>query len=393
MSKNVRVAGVGMTTFYKPKISPQYNELGAQAVRSALSDAGIDYKQIEAAYVGYTLGDSGSGQRTLYDVGVTGIEITNVNNLCATGSTALMLARDKILGGLAECVLVLGFEQMPAGPMKLNFDDRTSAAGLQLEIMGKLQGVSQAPMSIQAFGGAALEFMNMHGVSKDTLAMIAVKARKHASLNPHAVFRDLLTVEEVLESKMYSDPLTKLQCSPPTCGAAAAVLCSEAYARRLGRKRGVTIIAQKMTSDAPGAFTDDSMVSLMGYGMAERAARAVYEKSSIGPEDIDVIELHDCYTSNELISYEALGLSREGEAEKMVLDGNNTYGGKYVVNPSGGLLAKGHPIGATGVAQCVELTWQLRGEAGERQVAGARTGLQHNIGPGAACVVTMYQSS
>jgi len=281
---------------------------------------------------------------------------------------------------------------MPAGPMKIQFDDRTSVAGLQLDVMKRLLDLTQAPLSIQAFGGAAREYMQKYGVSRETLAMITVKARKHASKNPYAVFRELVTVEEVLESKMFADPLTKLQCSPPTCGAAAVVLCSEDYARSLGQNKGVSLIAQKMTSDSPGAFTDESMISLMGYGMAKQAALSVYEQSSIGPEDVDVIELHDCYTSNELITYEALGLAGAGEAQKVVDDGDNTYGGKYVINPSGGLLAKGHPIGATGVAQCVELTWQLRGEAGERQVEGAQIGLQHNIGPGGACVVTMYQS-
>ncbi len=188
------------------------------------------------------------------------------------------------------------------------------------------------------------------------------------------------------------DPMTRLQCCPPTCGAAAGVLCSEGFARRHGLSTAVRITAQAMTTDRPDSFDSQDMRKLVGFEMSRSAAQQVYLEGGIGPEDIDVIELHDCFTANELLTYEALGLAAEGGGEQMVVDGDNTYGGRWVVNPSGGLLSKGHPLGATGLAQCAELVWQLRGAAGERQVPGARVALQHNLGLGGACVVTLYQA-
>jgi len=204
------------------------------------------------------------------------------------------------------------------------------------------------------------------------------------------VFRAPLTVEEVLGSPHIYGPLTRFQCCPPTCGAAAAVLVSPEYARRQGLRADVVIEAQSLVTDQPTTFEGD-LRKLVGYDMTVAASRQVYEKSGIGPEDIGVVELHDCFTTNELLTYEALGLTPEGTAEKFVLDGANTYGGKVVTNPSGGLISKGHPLGATGLAQAAELVWQLRGQAEDRQVAGVDVALQHNLGLGGACVVTLYK--
>jgi len=211
--------------------------------------------------------------------------------------------------------------------------------------------------------------------------------------NPLALFRREVSVDEVLASPvLMPGVMTRLMACPPTCGAAAAVLVSEDFARRHHLDRTVAIAAQAMTTDTPVTFAAHDMISLVGYDMTKQAARQVYESAGVGPDDVDVVELHDCFAQNELIAYEALGFAAEGEGERLVDDGDNTYGGRFVTNPSGGLLSKGHPLGATGLAQCFELTQQLRGTAGERQVEGARVGLQHNLGLGGACVVTLYRS-
>ena len=224
--------------------------------------------------------------------------------------------------------------------------------------------------------------------------MVAAKARRHASKNPYALFNQVLTTEQVLASDEVFDPLTRFQCCPPTCGAAAAIVCSEAFARQKGLwGQAVTIVGQSLKTDYPSAFGEHSMMKMVGYDMAKAAAAAVYAESGFGPGDVQVVELHDCFTTNEVLTYEALGLCSEGQAEQFIVDGDNTYGGRVVTNPSGGLLSKGHPLGATGLAQCTELVWQLRGQAGERQVEGAKLALQHNLGLGGAAVVTMYQKA
>src|SRR6185369_9017506 len=197
-----------------------------------------------------------------------------------------------------------------------------------------------------------------------------------AANNPYAIFNQPLTVDEILASDEVFDPLTRYQCCPPTCGAAAAILCSDDFAKKQGIASPVYIAAQAMTTDYASSFQADSMIKMVGYDMAVNAAKKVYEKAGVGPEDVDVVELHDCFTANELLMYEALGLCKEGEAEKFIWEGGNTYGGKFVTNPSGGLLSKGHPLGATGLAQCTELVWQLRGKADKRQVPNAKVALQ-----------------
>ncbi|BDU05849.1 lipid-transfer protein [Nocardia cyriacigeorgica] len=391
MGATTLVAGVGMIPFTTPRTSQTYDVMGERAVRAALADAGVDYTAIQQAYAGYVYGDSTSGQAALYRVGVTGIAVVNVNNNCSTGSSALFLARQAIEHGVADVVLAVGFEQMQRGALTMSYTDRPSPFDSFGAVVDRLQGGSDAPFAAQYFGGAGREYADKYGMDPAVFAQIAVKARKHAANNPYAVFRDPVTVEQVLAAPQIYGPLTRLQCCPPTCGAAAAVLVSEEYARKHGLRRDVAIVAQAMTTDGPATFDSDSMMNIVGADMARSAAQQVYERAGIGPEDIRVVELHDCFTTNELLTYEALGLTPEGTAEKFIADGDNTYGGRVVTNPSGGLLSKGHPLGATGLAQCAELVWQLRGQAEQRQVEDVRVGLQHNIGLGGAAVVTLYQ--
>ncbi|MFE6921856.1 lipid-transfer protein [Nocardia sp. NPDC057663] len=387
--QRVQVAGVGMVPFSTPSRSEPYDVLAGGAVRNALRDAGIGIDQVQQAYAGYVYGDSTSGQRALYGVGMTGIPVVNVNNNCSTGSSALWLARQAVASGAADCVLAFGFEQMERGALAMKWPDRPSPFVDFMAVAHQHNGPSDAPFAAQLFGGAGAAYAEKYGTDPATFAMISVKARTHAKNNPFAVFRDEVTVEQVLESPQIFGPLTRLQCCPPTCGAAAAIITSEDFARRHGLRTDVAITAQAMTTDTPDTF--DDLPKLVGYDMARRAADQVYEAAGVDPADIRVVELHDCFTANELLSYEALRLTPEGTAEKFIRDGDNTYGGRVVTNPSGGLLSKGHPLGATGLAQCAELTWQLRGQAEARQVDGVTVALQHNIGLGGAAVVTLYE--
>jgi sterol carrier protein 2 len=387
----VVVAGVGMVPFAKPGKSESYYQMGEKAARAALDDAGVAYAAVQQAYVGYVYGDSTCGQAALYGIGLTGVPIINVNNNCSTGSSALFLARQAVASGMADCVLALGFEQMVPGALGSSFPEKVSPLFRHQAVEREVQGIDPAaPGAAQLFGGAGQAYADEYGVDPSLFAHISVKSRKHAANNPYAVFRDPVTVEQVLASPVIYGPLTRLQCCPPTCGAAAAVVCSPDYARQHGLDASVAIRAQAMTTDTAASFEPD-MRKVVGYDMAVDAAHQVYEASGIGPEDIRVVELHDCFTTNELLTYEALSLTPEGTAEKFVLDGDNTYGGRVVTNPSGGLLSKGHPLGATGLAQAAELVWQLRGQAGPRQVDDVSVALQHNLGLGGACVVTMYE--
>ena len=391
MSTKVNVIGVGMVEFGKPGKSDPYHTMASSAARRALEDAGVQYDAIQQAYAGYVYGDSTCGQRAVYEVGLTGIPVFNVNNNCSTGSSALMLGSQAVKSGVVDCVLVVGFEQMERGALGSKYDDRTNPLDKHVQVMMDVQGFAQAPPAAQMFGGAGREYQWKYGATRETFAKIAEKARKHASNNPYALFKKTLSVEEILASPEVFDPLTRFQCCPPTCGAAAAVLCSDRFAAKHGITGSVYIAAQAMTTDTPASFDEASMIKMVGYDMAVNAAQQVYAQCGLGPDDMDVIELHDCFTANELLTYEAVGLCGEGKAEQFIWDGQNTYGGKIVTNPSGGLLSKGHPLGATGLAQCTELVWQLRGQAGPRQVDGARVGLQHNLGLGGACVMTVYR--
>ncbi|MDP1917446.1 MAG: lipid-transfer protein [Myxococcales bacterium] len=391
MGRKVNVIGVGMVKFQKPGASDGYEVMASGAIKEAMKDAGVDFKEFEQAYAGYVFGDSTCGQRAVYAVGQTGIPVINVNNNCSTGSSALYLARQAIEGGLAECVLAVGFEQMEKGALAAKWSDRTNPLDKHVDVMNAQQGVNEAPFAAQMFGGAGREYRWKYDTKRETFAKIAAKARTHAAKNPYALFREVLSVEEILASADVFDPLTRYQCCPPTCGAAAVILCSDEFAKKKGISNPVFIAAQTMTTDFPTSFEGQSMIKMIGYDMAKSAASQLYEKAGLGPKDVQVVELHDCFTTNELLTYEAIGLCPEGEAEKFIWDGDNTFGGKFVVNPSGGLLSKGHPLGATGLAQCTELVWHLRGTAGERQVPNAKVALQHNLGLGGACVMTMYR--
>lgn len=386
------VAGVGMIPFQKPGASDSYDEMGAAATRLALADAGIEYGTVQQAYAGFVYGDSTSGQRALYKVGMTGLPVINVNNNCSTGSTALFLARQAVESGAADCVLALGFEQMRPGALGSIFNDRPSPFSDFDRATDDLVGHEEIPLALRYFGGAGLAHMERYGTKLSTFAKIRAKASRHATRNPLALFRKEMTEQEVMDAPViWPGVMTRSMACPPTCGAAAAVLMSETFARRHGIDTSVRIKAQSMTTDTASTFDTNDMIRVVGFDLSKSAAQQAYDRAGIAPTDVDVVELHDCFAQNELITYEALGLCAEGDAEKFVLDGDNTYGGRYVTNPSGGLLSKGHPLGATGLAQCYELVSQLRGRTDARQVDGARLALQHNLGLGGAAVVTIYE--
>lgn len=392
MTEKTFVAGVGMIPFSKPGASPSYDAMGAEAIRLALSDAGAGYGEVRQIYAGYVYGDSCAGQRAAYQVGLSGVPIVNVNNNCATGSTALFLARQAVAHGVVDCALAVGFEQMTPGALGVVFEDRPSPLGAFDEQADALVGAEEVPMALRFFGGAGLEHMRRYGTKLSTFAKIRAKASRHAARNPLALFRKEVSEEEVLASPMlWEGVMTRLMACPPTCGAAAAVICNASFARRHGLSGLVEIAGQAMTTDQPSSFESGDMRRVVGADLTRRAAESVYAQAGISPADLDVVELHDCFAHNELITYEALGLCPEGEGEAFVVEGRNSYGGGVVTNPSGGLLSKGHPLGATGLAQCFELTRQMRGAAEARQVENARWALQHNLGLGSACVVTLYR--
>ncbi len=391
MTQTVVVAGVGMVPFSKPGASLPYYAMASTAIRAALANAGLDYAEVQQAYAGYVYGDSTCGQRGLYEVGMTGIPVINVNNNCSTGSSALFLARQAVESGAVDCALAFGFEQMRPGALGSNFPDRPDPFEKFDEITNELVEI-ELPVALRYFGGAGEAHMKEFGTKMETFAKIRAKASRHAANNPLALFRTAVSEEEVMASPvMWPGVMTRLMACPPTCGAAAAVVVSESFARRRGLDASVRIRAQSMTTDVPAVFEARDMREVVGASMARNAANQVYESAGVGPGDIQVAELHDCFAQNELISYEALSFCPRGGAEKFVVDGANTYGGAVVTNPSGGLLSKGHPLGATGLAQCAELVEQLRGNAGARQVEGATLALQHNLGLGGACVVTLYE--
>lgn len=398
MSNKVYVVGVGMTKFEKPGARDwDYPDMAKEAGTKALADAGIDYREVEQAYVGYVYGESTAGQRAVYELGMTGLPVVNVNNNCSTGSTALYLATQAIRGGLAQCTLALGFEKMQPGSLGSTYDDREQPMMKHLLALAELQEFAMPPAPYM-FGAAGKEHQERYGTTNEQFAKVGVKNHRHSADNPYAQFQDVYTLEEILASRQVYGPLTKLQCSPTSDGSGAVILASEAFVDQHGLgDQAVEIIGQSMVTDMENTFTDKSAQSLVGKEMTRTAAQRVYEQAGIGADDIDVIELHDCFSANELLTYEALGLCGEGEAGKLIDNDDTTYGGRWVVNPSGGLISKGHPLGATGLAQCSELTWQLRGTADARQVESAAgkdgVALQHNIGLGGAVVVTAYRKA
>jgi acetyl-CoA acyltransferase len=387
------VVGVGMTKFEKPgrREGWDYPQMAKESGTNALEDAGIGYDEVEQAYVGYVYGESTSGQRAVYELGMTGIPVVNVNNNCSTGSTALFLAAQAVRSGAVDCALALGFEKMQPGSLGATFTDRELPIGRHAELLAEISEVGMPPAPWM-FGAAGREHMAEHGSTAEHFAKIGFKNHKHSVNNPYAQFQDEYTLDEILDAKMIYEPLTKLQCSPTSDGSGAAILASEEFVERHDLAgQAVEIVGQAMTTDFESSLSTRKAKDVIGYDMNVKAAQAVYDQSELGPEDFQVIELHDCFSANELLLYEALGLCDEGEAPALIDAGDNTYGGKWVINPSGGLISKGHPLGATGLAQCAELTWQLRGTAGGRQVDGVDAALQHNIGLGGAAVVTAYQ--
>ncbi|WP_280405144.1 lipid-transfer protein [Nocardia brasiliensis] len=395
MTNRVFVIGVGMTKFEKPgrREGWDYPAMAREAGEHALADAGIRYDQVAEAYVGYVYGDSTSGQRAIYELGLTGLPVVNVNNNCSTGSSALFLAARAIRGGEADCAMALGFEKMQSGSLEAGFTDREQPLLRHIEALAQLRDFAM-PVAPWMFGAAGVEHMERYGSTRTHFAKIAEKNHRHSANNPYAQFQNVYTLDEITAAKMVYEPLglTRLQCSPTSDGSGAAVLASERFVDEhdLGA-RAVEIVGQAMVTDLESSFATKTARSLVGVDMTAAAARKVYAQADIGPDDLDVIELHDCFSPNELLTYEALGLCGEGEGHKLVDAADTTYGGRWVVNPSGGLISKGHPLGATGLAQCAELTWQLRGDAAARQVAGAKVALAHNIGLGGAAIVTAYR--
>lgn len=389
----VYVTGVGTTRFAKPGVgSKTYVDLVVEACSEALGDAGIGYEQVEHAVVGYVYAPSTAGQRSLYGLGLTGIPISNVNNNCATGSTAMMFARTVIQAGLADIVLAVGFEQMTTGSLDLGFTDTVSPLGPHFERLHELHQPTSSPLAPQLWARAAEDHMRRYGSEQKDFAAVAEKNHRHSAQNPRAQFQELYTLDQILESPVIDGPLTRLQCSPTSDGAAAAVLMSaEAVETMDLAGQAVHIAGQAMVTDTRSTFDGRDSIEIVGVDMSRKAAEQASEEAGFGVTEVDVIELHDCFSSNEILTYEALGMCEEGAGPSLLEAGDTTYGGRWVVNPSGGLISKGHPLGATGLAQCAELTWQIRGEAGPRQVAGARRALQHNIGLGGAAVVTLYE--
>ncbi|MCC6214250.1 MAG: lipid-transfer protein [Polyangiaceae bacterium] len=391
----VYVVGVGMTKFEKPGGREwDYPDMVKEAGTKAFADAGLTYADIQQAAVGYCYGESTSGERALYELGITGIPIYNVNNNCSTGSTALFLAKQLVEGGIADCALAVGFEKMEKGSLGAKYMDRVNPMDKHMMLMMSLREFAPAPPAPQMFGNAGREHMDRYGTTREQFAKIGWKNHKHSVNNPYSQFQDEYSLEDVLNAKVVYDPLTKLQCCPTSDGAGAAILASERFVKERGlEKTAVEIAGMAMSTDLPSTFDDKSCIKMVGYDMSKRAAHKAYEQSGLGPEDVQVVELHDCFSANELITYEALGLCPEGKGGELIDSGALTYGGRWVVNPSGGLISKGHPLGATGLAQCAEMNWQLRGLADKRQVSGVKAALQHNLGLGGAAVVTVYRKA
>ncbi|CAG8598336.1 16293_t:CDS:2, partial [Acaulospora colombiana] len=355
MSSNPRsksyVVGIGMTKFLKPRDQVDY-----PAVK-ALLDANATYDQVQQVFVGYCYGDSTCGQRAVYQLGMTQIPIINVNNNCSTGSAALFLARQSVESGEVDCAMALGFEKMSPGSLTSIWNDRINPLDHTVSLMSEIRGLTSSPVAAQIFGNAGIEYCEKFGATPEHMAKIGEKNHRHSSKNPYSQFRDIYSLNDIKSSPI---------------------------------DNAVEIVAQSMATDSPLLLEAKSSIELAGADMTRRAAKDAFKKAGITPDDIQVVELHDCFSANELITYDALGLCKPGEAHKLIDNGDVTYGGKYVVNPSGGLISKGHPIGATGLAQCTELVWQLRGWCTNRQVPNLRYALQHNIGLGGAVVVTIY---
>ncbi|KAJ3031001.1 UNVERIFIED_CONTAM: sterol carrier protein 2 [Siphonaria sp. JEL0065] len=414
MPNRTFVIGVGMTHFDKPgrKKDVDYPDYVLEAATKALLDANITYDAVEFAAVGYINADSTAGQRGLYQLGLTQIPIINVNNNCSTGSTALYTARNTVASGQTEVALALGFEKMNPGSLGTNFPDRVNPLDWALETMNDVRQIDPtAPFTPQIFCNAALEYgERSKNTSKDTdeaMHLIASKSHTQSTLNPYSQFNFKASVEDVKKARKVFGPMTLLHCSPTSDGAACCIVASEAFVvkHNLG-PQAIEITGQVMATDSTLAFDPSgikkSCLEIAGADMTRAAVKKLYKQTGTSPLDVSVCELHDCFFGNELITYDALGLCPSGHAVPYTLSGA-TFLPKFwtsqpppaqyhrvPVNTSGGLISKGHPLGATGIAQCAELTWQLRGWCESRQVPNATKGLQHNVGLGGAVVVTLY---
>ncbi|OCL12383.1 non-specific lipid-transfer protein [Glonium stellatum] len=388
----VYVLGVGMTKFIKPRGKVDYTELGFESGVKAMLDAHINYDDVDQGVACFCYGDSTSGQRVFYQFGMTGIPIYNVNNNCSTGSTGLYMGRNMIAHGAADCVLVVGFEKMFPGSLQTFFQDRANPTGTTSLMMKETRGVTKAPGAAQMFGNAGREHMEKYGSKLEDFAEIGRINHLHSKNNPYSQFQDQYTLEQIMKSPMIHEPLTKLQCCPTSDGSAAAVLVSQAFldVRPELKDQAILIAGQCLATDSPNLF-NRSAIELVGYSMSENAAKTALVEANVTPDEIKVCELHDCFSANEMVTIEALGLAPKGKAHELIRKGGITYGGKVVINPSGGLISKGHPLGATGLAQCAELVWHMRGWANNRQVEGTTAALQHNLGLGGAVVCTVYK--
>jgi acetyl-CoA acetyltransferase len=393
MRFNAVVAGVGMTHFGK-HMDTGLKALGAEAVKNALADAGIEQDVLEAAYVGnaaaglVTGQESIRGQVILRSIGLGRIPVINVENACASGSTALNQACAMVTGGLYDVVLALGVEKLYHPDKKKSFGAFSGAVDVEAmqAIMEGLRKNAEAGGAKSASSGAgekrsmfmdiyaamARGHMQKYGTTAAQFAGVSAKNSFHGSMNPRAQFREALTVEEVLAAPMIAEPLTRPMCSPIGDGGAAAIVVSEKKARELGIERPVRVTASVLRSGWDHDIDEP--------GTVELCTREVYEEAGVGPEDLDVVECHDASAPAEVSAYESMGLCPKGEGGKLIDEGATRLGGRLPVNTSGGLLRKGHPVGATGIAQIVELTEQLQGRSGKRQVEGAKVALAHNGG-------------
>ncbi len=375
------IVGVDMIKFgrFPEKTVP---EIGAESALLALDDCGLTIHDMQALYCGNLGQASGMvGQRLLQQIGQTGIPVVNVSNACATGATAFREAWTAIKAGLHDCVLAVGVEQMGKGLL----GGSGSGTGIPKE---GLLGSGTMPA---VFAEAGMEHTNLYGTTFEQFAKVSVKNHHHSTMNPKAMYQIETPLETVMNSEMISYPNTKLMCSVNVDGSAAAVLCSEKKAKELGlMKRAVKVRASVLTSDP---WQERDLVMPDVNSCTRKASAEAYEMAGLGPTEIDLVELHDCFATAEILHYENLGLCGKGEAGKLIDDGEVELGGRIPVNVSGGLLSKGHPLGATGIANIYEVTTHLRGEAGGRQVEGARLGMTHVIGLGSACGIHILEKA
>jgi acetyl-CoA acetyltransferase len=376
---DVYVMGIDMIKFGRfPESSvPQ---LGAKAALMALDDASLAIQDMEALYCGNLMQASAMvGQRILQEIGQTGIPVTNTANACATGATAFREGWTAIKAGIYDLVLVVGVEQLGKAGL---LGGGGGGRGIPRE---GLLGSQTMPA---VFAEAGMEHARKYGTSFEQFAWISVKNHQHSTRNPKSMYQKETPIEMVMNAEMIAYPNTKLMCSVNVDGAAAAVLASEQKARELGMGRAVKVSASVLTSDP---YTDRDLVMPDVNTCTRRAASKAYEMAGVGPDDLDLVELHDCFATAEVLHYENLGLCGDGEAGKLIDERQTWHGGRIPVNVSGGLLSKGHPLGATGVANIYEVSTHLRGEAGEPQVAGAKVGLTHVIGLGSACAIHVLE--